>query len=343
MLGAAVSWSWWLAVLAAIALGVAGNMAYALLIHGTGHLRSGLVALPRLPKAIRTYDVEQNDLFCLLRWSPKRPLTPARLSSTYAGRLSRNHVFARPEWSKMAEDLRAQGEGGRTAYPIAIQVDHDEHPDAHSLRVRLAESSYSEYLATMQMANSNDDHRERLELSLAGGLDVFLAEVPPTSVTASISITSPRNRFLVLRRSRSVRTFRSQWTIGVNETMKYSDEPGDEEDFFSLTRRALREELGLEPSEYTDPVLSWFGWSGQSASFLLVGTVRSRLSEAVMDLRISECHSVYEHDMHAWVRMRRASMRDIVLGGECPDGSRSWSYLAPLIALEMWRTRRWTS
>src|SRR4051812_7689788 len=110
-----MSWSWWLAVLAAIALGVAGNLAYALLTHGTGHLRSSLDVLPRLPKTVRFYDVEQNDLFCFLRWSPKRPLTPARLTSTYAGRLSRSHMFAHAEWSKMVDELQTLGEGGRTA------------------------------------------------------------------------------------------------------------------------------------------------------------------------------------------------------------------------------------
>ncbi len=41
--------------------------------------------------------------------------------------------------------------------------------------------------------------------------------------------------------------------------------------------------------------------------------------------------------MAVWVPFTRRSVSELVEGGACPDGSRRWSYLAPLVAWEAWR------
>ncbi|MFD8754848.1 hypothetical protein ACFV0O_28255 [Kitasatospora sp. NPDC059577] len=69
----------------------------------------------------------------------------------------------------------------------------------------------------------------------------------------------------------------------------------------------------------------------------MVATVRARLDAAEIDRRREACHSTFEHDMAVWVPFTRRSVSGLVEGGVCPDGSRRWSYLAPLVAWEAWR------
>jgi 8-oxo-dGTP pyrophosphatase MutT (NUDIX family) len=121
--------------------------------------------------------------------------------------------------------------------------------------------------------------------------------------------------------------------------MKYEDEPGRAEDLFALARRALREELGLLPNEYGPIVFSWFGWSHPASSFLTIGSVRAHLTASEIDDRRGQCHSVYEHDKAAWVPFKAANISRIICKGTSPDGESPWSYLAPVVAFELWRSR----
>jgi hypothetical protein len=330
--------AWLLGVLSVLLLGVATNLVYDLLKYQTVRIPRGLDRRRVLPtKAWR--DVTRDGLYVFITWSRDRPLTEDRLVTRFVERLQRPHLFDRPLWRRRVAQLAARGEGGRTAYLVHLAVDHDEHPDAHQCRVDIAESSYAESLATFQLAGEVPELRNRLLTAARSGFDELLEVVPPTLLTASVAIISPRNRFLVLRRSLSVRTFRAEWTVGVNESMKYADEPGAEETFFSLSRRALREELGLEPDDYGRIVISWLGWSQQPACFICVATVRTTLSEEEVEVRRGMSHSVFEHDSAAWLPLNPRTVTKVITGDRCPDGSTRWIYLAPLVASEMWRCR----
>jgi hypothetical protein len=328
---------WLLGVLAAILLGVVTNLVYDLAKYGSVRLPRFLRQCGALPRSARAHDVTDDGVYPLVTWSAGRPLTAARLEASFVGKSRRPHILDVPEWHARVSLLQAQGEAGRTAYPIRIGVDHGEHDGAHRFRMTVAESDYAESLATMQILHENTSLDHRLHTALTAGLDRFLAVVPPTSLTASIGVISAGSRFLLLRRSLSVRTFQAQWTVGVNETMKYHDEPGASEDLFALCRRAMQEELGLTPDDYGPIVVSWFGWSRPATSFLVVATVRSKLSETEIERRRGQCHSVYEHDMVAWRRLSRRHVASVINGGPCPDGTNRWSYLAPLVVQEMWR------
>lgn len=184
--------------------------------------------------------------------------------------------------------------------------------------------------------------RERNELRtlLQRGVNDFMAQVPPTSLSVSIVGISQRCRMLLLRRSLAVQTFLGDWTVGINETMKYLDEPGGREDLFGLIERGLSEELGLTRDDYGKIVISWLGWSEPASCFAAVSIVRIKLAEAEVDRRRGECHSVYEHDMTAWIKLNSRQALRIVERGNCPDGSKKWSYLAPLVAIEAARCHR---
>jgi hypothetical protein len=180
-----------------------------------------------------------------------------------------------------------------------------------------------------------DDWAARVSEGLARGLTSFVPVAPPSSLTVSVSVLSAENRILALRRSLSVQTYPGQWTVGINETMKYDDEPGAAEDFFALTYRGLKEELGLDRGDYGPVVLSWLGWSHRAVCWVLVAVVRSTLTSGEIDERRSNCHSVYEHDAIRWLPFTRTEIAKIVTG----EGKGPWSYLAPLLAVETWRNR----
>jgi hypothetical protein len=287
----------------------------------------------------RAHDFEKDGLFPLITWSAARRLTPATLATDYEGRLKRNHLFDTKEWSDEAARQKANGAQGSTAYISRLTVDHGEYRGAHVCKTGIAESDYAECMATTSLGRNDPEAAERVDAALQSGIDAFLAVVPPTMVSACVSVVDKRGRLLLLRRSLAVRTFPAQWTVGINETMKYNDEPGASEDFFALVKRGLHEELGLLPGDYGPITIGWLGWSAPAACFCLVASVRSRLDGAEIDVRREACHSVYEHDKAAWLPFTKRTVSSIVEGGACPDGSLRWSYLAPLVAREAWRTR----
>lgn len=329
---------WILGVLGAALFGVLTNAFYDLLKYGTVRVPA-VFRRTGLPPDARRHDPADDGLYAMVTWSRARHLKPSMVDVTYQGRIVRSHLYDVPAWHEQVAANRERGDAGRTAYLTAVSVDHGEHDAAHRFAVSVAESDYAEYLATAQVRATHPELAQAMDALMVGPTDEFLALVPPTSLTASVAVVSRNNTILLLRRSRSVRQFPQQWTVGINETMKYNAEPGAEEAFHSLALRGLKEETGLEPEDISSHVISWLGWSRQSSSFVTVNLVRSRLTETEIEERIGRCHSVYEHDRIAWWPLNRSSVAAIVTGGRSPDGRNTWIYLAALLARELWRCR----
>lgn len=332
---------WWLVTAGAILLGVMTNVVY-------DAVKYGGLRIPRtldrrsLPANAAHHDTRNEGLYPLVTWSKQRLLTQERLSSRYVGRVRRSHVLDSPQWQSSVRSFRAKGAAGRTAYVTRLEIDTGEHPRANQCHVTLAESSYAECLATKAVVNGDDGIAGRLLNLLKEGGDRLISLGPPTMVSACIAVISQANNVLMLRRSLSVTTYPGQWTIGINESMKYSDEPGAEEDFFALVRRGLHEELGLSPSEYGDIVISWFGWSQDAACWVIVACVRLKIGEREAERKRLECHSIYEHDLTKWIPVRRRVISGIITGHGRSHSDGGLSYLAPLVAAEIWRCQHYT-
>lgn len=330
---------WVIGALGALLAGIGINAIYDIVKNGSARVPPAL-RRSRLTKEARRHDVADDGLVQLVKWSKARRLNHNTVDTTYEGRVRRAHLFDEQPWHDQVAANRARGDAGRTAYLTALAVDHHENEARQNFAIRIAESEYAEALATTQVYHTDDVLKARLDAALDGPLDSFMGRVPPTSLTACVSVLSSEGSLLLLRRSRSVRTFPSEWTVGLNETMKYTDEPGAGESLHAVAIRGLQEELGLAGDDVPKPLmLSWLGWSRQSSSFATVNLVRSSLTEAEIEERWGESHSVYEHDLLRWCPLRRRPVSSIVTGGKAPDGSHRWSYLAPLIALEVWRCR----
>ncbi|NUT91517.1 MAG: hypothetical protein HOY78_05745 [Saccharothrix sp.] len=329
--------AWLLGIAGAVILGAAGNLAYDLAKHQTLRLPRFVRARRELPAAARAFDPVALGMHPLVTWSRRRRLREGNLRTVFVGRRSGPHLLSRSDWHAKVAAERRKGTAGSTAYLVGLRIDHGEHPAAHEAVMTIAESDYAECVATMEVAGRSPGE---LTTKLWDGLDGFLTVVPPTLLFASVAVLADSGRLLCLRRSIGVRTAPGTWTLGINETMKYEAEPGREEDLFGLVRRGLREELGLEPSEYGEVIVTWLGWSSAAAGFLAVAIVRARLSEAEIERRRGECHSVYEHDGIAWLPVTRRSIANVVLGGPSPDRVHPWiTELSPLVAGEVWRFR----
>ncbi|MFE5585660.1 hypothetical protein [Kitasatospora sp. NPDC056531] len=328
---------WLLGIGGALLLGVVTNLVYDFAKFGGSRVPLARVRRRSLTAGARAHDVAADGLVPLITWSAARPLTPGTLVTGYEGRLQRPHALDRTGWADEVARQRAAGAAGRTAYIARLTVDHGEHSAARVCEVGIAESDYAECMATTRLGREDPEAGRLLREALGQGLTAFVAVAPPTMVSACVAVRDRAGKLLLLRRSLAVNTFPTQWTIGINETMKYRDEPGAAEDFYALVYRALEEELGLLPEDVGSPVIGWLGWSEPASCYTLVATVRARLDAAEIDRRREACHSTFEHDMAVWLPFTRRAVSALVEGGVCPDGSRRWSYLAPLVAREAWR------
>lgn len=332
---------WWLVTLGAILLGVITNIVYDTIKYGG--IRIPRVLDRRALSAVATrHDIRDEGLYPIVTWLRQRLLTPDRLVTRYVKRPRRTHILEVPEWQRAVRSFRGRGAAGRTAYITSLEVDTGEHERANQCHISIAESSYAECLASKDVVNNNPKLAERIQNLIEEGGFSLIRSGPPTMVSACIAIISRTNRTLLLRRSLSVTTYPGQWTVGINESMKYSDEPGAEEDFFALVRRGLDEELGLKPSDYGEIVITWFGWSQDAACYVIVAAVRLKVTERDVESKRQACHSVYEHDLAQWIPLRSRDISKIITSAKMPMLERTWSYLAPLVAAEIWRCQHYT-
>lgn len=331
--------TWLLGIIGALILGAAGNFTYELVKHETLLLPKILRRRWVLPADVRSLDPATLGLHPFVTWSRTRRLDEAKLRSSYIGRQSATHLFDRPEWHAAVERERRKGTAGRTAYLAGMDIDHGEHPAAFGAGFVVAESDYAECMATLEIARNGGTGE--LMSALRTGLDNFLTVVPPTLFFATVVVLAKSGRILCLRRSVGVRTDAGLWSIGINETMKYEAEPGREENIFTLVRRGMREELGLDPDDYGKITVTWLGWSTADSAFYAIAIVRARLDEVEIEDRRLQCHSVYEHDLTAWIPFTKKEIANVIRGGPSPDGSKPWiAALSPVVAAEAWRFRQ---
>lgn len=134
---------WVLATAGAILLGVLTNLVYDMVKHGTVRLPA-MLDRRSLPRAVREHDPRAQTLTPFVTWSKERPLTPATLRTSFAGRLGRDHLLSGASWDRQVESLERGGDRGATGYVGHIEVDNGEHPAARYLIVTIAESRYAE-------------------------------------------------------------------------------------------------------------------------------------------------------------------------------------------------------
>lgn len=123
---------------------------------------------------------------------------------------------------------------------------------------------------------------------------------------------------------------------------------GQPEDFYALGRRALLEELGLNPHDYGDLHVTWVGIYQLLLRGHALAVARLRIPKDIVVSRARESDSSYEHSNFDWLPLNRAT-HAVFAGANTKNGlsvgaslhvhERDWLEQSRLSVLEAWRFR----
>ena len=325
-------------------VGVAAGLVVNMLWVRRWRLRSALERVRRPRFDVLDFDPTGVGLFPINRWSPARRLRRDRLQLTIVQDRPAQHWCDLDEWNGLAERFRQAGKAGDLGYLVDFEVDHHESPLGEVFRYSVAHCEYWEHLATVACLGQNSAARSRIWEALWRGRAGELARsAPPSSIKINVAILSPDNRVLAVQRSGAVDHKKGMWTVGPNETMVLNPRPTpgvQHEDLFGLAERCLREELHLEPADYGQVNISWFGYDVNTAQVKVFAQVRTHLPRREVQCRQAGSHGVFEAQAMAWLPLDRATVRDVIENWERGDvHGRVWSASAALALQELWRFR----
>lgn len=288
--------------------------------------------------SIDDHDLQQIDLFQILRWSPKRPLDPSR--HTVVRDLG---VRAPQSWfpdDVLAAEVAAARSrvSGVVCEVSAYSVDHGESGEpSKGLRLSVRSSHYPDSLAVQKLCADDQLWPPIRRLFVQDGARRALAVAPAQSFFIALTLTTGRGEVLKTRRaSAAVASAGGQWSLGVCETMNaIPTHPGHEpENVFALAQRAANEELGLRPQDCGPIWFTWFGFSRFDGPFI-VAHVRTSLSMAEVTARVLQAEGGYEADALGWLSVggheHRELAKVVVHAG--------WLPLTPVVAqglLDVW-------
>lgn len=304
---------------------------------GQRRFRSAL----RVSRAASSYDPRSDGILTLWLWSPSRRLSQASLRTlTVRPDTPRHHILSGPTYDSLVADLEHQGVSGDNVHVLKINRDFRESARSQNFEVTLTRCSYAEVIASHRLVTSNEHLQRDLAARFEGSVDDVLDVLPPTSTSANILVLSSRGRALALRRSNHVQLFPSQWGLGINETMKFHDEAGATEDFFSVVYRGLEEELGLFRDDYSAPHVTALTYAVLD-DFGITAVVRllPHISEAEVLDRMSRSHSSFEHDDAKWIRVRKRLVETMMNEGRVRGVDGEWVFFSRFSMRELWRYR----
>jgi hypothetical protein len=340
-----------------VTTGIADNLVAALIgfLIGRAWSRVSRILNRRLSASgatqrILEYDPNRNGLYTLNAWSGKRPLSEESLECEVVQRVLSDHSWlvdndmkdARDLYDSRLGDYVRKGYVGHNLYLVGLAIDTKESEYAQVCRATFAPSEYPEAMALHDLGRLHVRFRKRVERAITRGQRKELFErLPPTSLSCSVVPLTSDGLFPILRRSRAVETFAAQWTVGANETLMSHDAGTPHNQMlYNLCYRCLDEEIGLHIGDLCSSIfISWLGFSIPAMCYGGVAFVRSRLTAAEVTERIAGSHSNYEHDSVQWLPIKRRVISNIVRDKQSPT-KEGWSYLAPLVASELWRVRR---
>jgi len=283
------------------------------------------------------YDPRVDGSFRITRWSPDAGLADADV------RIKRS---ARPKQRWLddgvhARRVAAQGEAIQNdplAYLVDYEIDWEEGPESEMLRLWLAEGTYAEQVATIECLETDVNSRDKvLSAMRSGQLREFAQSAPPSSLGAMVALTDDSGRVLVVERSAGVRYERHHWMVGVTELMKpFSETSSNYRDngLVNVIHRCLNRELGLVPSEYTEPFISWIGYWAPSACVNFIAHVTVRISEAEISARRRTARDAREIEAAEWLTIEAAA-QEITR----PRRGRQWTVHSRLMLNEILLTQ----
>ncbi len=204
----------------------------------------------------------------------------------------------------------------------------DEHPEVH---LRLRPTDYYTFLAAQQLdrrlADGGTPRSRYLDPDRPLEAPAFLQ----CSFAVNVAVVTADDMLVVSQRSERVRMAPGVWNSSVNEGLsRHIDSSGrNAPDLYAVARRGMREELSLEPSEYSLALLAFVldvdrrHWSAHFYARLKTLTregVQVRMSRGVADR--------WEHQTTEFVPFRPADVTRYLLRA---DRIHRWAPLAPAL------------
>ncbi|SEL14035.1 hypothetical protein [Streptacidiphilus jiangxiensis] len=239
-------------------------------------------------------------------------------------------------WDEIeAESVRLQAEG-RTPiwngprYAVEsfdiTRTPLDEHPE---VRMRLRPTDYYTFLAAQQLDRRLPDGGTLRSRHLDPDRPLEAPAFLQCSLGVNIAVVTADDMLVVSRRSDRVRMAPGTWNSSVNEGVsRHIDSSGRSAPaLHAVARRGMREELSLEPHEYSLELLAFVldvekrQWSAHfyaRLSELGHEGLRARLSRGVADR--------WEHETVDFVPFRAATVARYLLH---PDRIHRWAPVAP--------------
>lgn len=295
------------------------------------------------------WDVRPDGLYVAAEWSSKRPIKPSTLDTQLAPKGERHdQTFVDSTVLKAAVAARAH-DTGDIAYLTGVRINHTESEETEFCRVGLAEADYSEVRAIEYLREVNPDALLAADAAVATSVRDYLQGPVPSSLAVNVIPMTADGELLCAERSSAVDNGVGMWTVGVYETMKPADKHfrGREENFFSLTQRALEEELGLAHNDYGPIELTWLGIYRPLLRGHLVAVTRLNIDKAEVEERRKSADSRYEHVQLDWIKLNRTTVQEFTRGPKRKATAenaeviwvkdRGWIDQARLAVLEAWR------
>lgn len=204
----------------------------------------------------------------------------------------------------------------------------DEHPEVH---LRLRPTDYYTFLAAQQLDRRLPDGSTPRSAYLDPAEPLKAPAFLQCSFAVNIAVVTADDMLVVSRRSDRVRMAPGVWNSSVNEGLsRHIDSSGrSAPDLHAVARRGMREELALEPHEYSLELLAFVldvdkrHWSAHF--FARLGDVRSQDLQARMSRGVADR---WEHQTIDYVPFRPASVVRYLLR---EDRIHRWAPLAPAL------------
>jgi hypothetical protein len=192
------------------------------------------------------YRPEDDLLFEINRWTAGLPLREERLRVhlTQAPEATASPLAERIEQLAAEFDQRFKGQVVCGAAIGNVDWNETEAGDDYEVWVRLAR--YTEAIAQRQAMNQDRASLDQARgLALLADWPALIRFLPFCALAAQIGVVTSDGQVLAVQRSSKVANYRREWSLGVNETIKAMPEGDQQEDFFSMSRRGLYEELAV--------------------------------------------------------------------------------------------------
>ncbi|MGW0120503.1 hypothetical protein [Streptomyces sp. NPDC003327] len=237
-----------------------------------------------------------------------------------------------------AEEARAAETGDRAPvwngprYAVeAVEVSRTALDERSEVHLRLRPTDYFTFLAAQQLDRRFTDGTTPRGRYLDPSDPLAAPAFLQCSFGANVAVVTADDLLVVTRRSDRVRVGAGFWNSSVNEGLsRHIDSAGrNAPDLHALARRGMREELALEPHEYTLELLAFVldvdrrQWAAQFYARLneLTGDgLRERMSRGVADR--------WEHQAIEYVPFRTADVTRFLLA---PERLHRWAPVAPAL------------